>query len=110
MAAICQVVLSGCSRVSTLSHRMSGNATTIPGVVRYAISYLLNTLNPVIGGLAFENAIEEAIFNGLVKLDDHERIIPDLAEEVPSVENGGVSADGRTITYHLRHGVRCQCP
>ncbi len=108
MAAICQVVLSGCSRVSTLSHRMSGNATTIPGVVRYAISNDLNTLNPVIGGLAFENAIEEAIFNGLVKLDDHERIIPDLAEEVPSVENGGVSADGRTITYHLRHGVRWQ--
>jgi peptide/nickel transport system substrate-binding protein len=104
----CATVTSSCTRVSTSSHLAGGNAATIHGVVRYAISNDLNTLNPVIGGLAYENAIEEAIFSGLVKLDDQERIIPDLAVEVPSVENGGVSADGRTITYHLRHGVRWQ--
>ncbi|MBV8597176.1 MAG: hypothetical protein JOZ50_13130 [Candidatus Eremiobacteraeota bacterium] len=104
----CAALVFGCSRVSTSGRPPPGNASTIHGVVRYAIANDLNTLNPVIGGLLYENAIEEAIFSGLVKLDDHERLIPDLAQEVPSVDNGGVSRDGRTITYHLRHGVRWQ--
>lgn len=105
---VCALSGVGCARVSTSGHSPGGNASTIHGVVRYAISNDLNTLNPVIGGLAYENAIEEAIFSGLVKLDDQQHIIPDLALEVPSVDNGGVSRDGRTITYHLRHGVRWQ--
>jgi peptide/nickel transport system substrate-binding protein len=108
VALLCgAAVLLGCSRVST-SGRPASHASTVHGVVRYAIGNDLNTLNPVIGGLAYENAIEEAIFSALVKLDDRERVIPDLATEVPSPSNGGVSADGRTITYHLRHGVKWQ--
>jgi peptide/nickel transport system substrate-binding protein len=35
-------------------------------------------------------------------------VVPILAATVPTLANGGVSADGRTITYHLRHGVRWQ--
>jgi len=99
--------LWGCTRVSTSGHP-SVQSATIHGVVRYAIPNDLNTLNPVLGGLAYENAIEEAIFNGLVKLDDQQRLIPDLATVVPSRANGGISADRRTITYHLRHGVTWQ--
>jgi len=104
-ALTCAALVASCSPVSTGSHLVHGNTATIHGVVRYAISNDLNTLNPVIGGLAYENAIEEAIFSGLVKLDDRERLIPDLATRVPTLANGGVSADGRTITYHLRRGV-----
>ncbi len=106
-AAVLAVLLCACTKVSTTGH-LQGNAPTIPGVVRYAISNDLNTLNPVIGGLAYENAVEEAIFSGLVKIDDRERIIPDLATVVPSIANGGVSSDGRTITYHLRRDARWQ--
>ena len=104
-ALTCATLAFGCSRVSTQSGLSQSSSNAIHGVVRYAISNDLNTLNPVVGGLAYENAIEEAIFSGLVKLDDQERLIPDLATEVPTPANGGVSADGRTITYHLRHGV-----
>jgi peptide/nickel transport system substrate-binding protein len=31
---------------------------------------------------------------------------PDLALEVPSKENGGISTDGLTYTFHLRRGIR----
>lgn len=34
--------------------------------------------------------------------------VPDAAVRVPTVSNGGISRDGRTITYHLRHGMRWQ--
>jgi ABC-type transport system substrate-binding protein len=31
--------------------------------------------------------------------------MPDIATEVPTKENGGISADGKTITVHMRPGV-----
>jgi len=34
------------------------------------------------------------------------KVVPDLAETLPTFENGGISADGRTYTFHIRHGVR----
>ncbi len=42
----------------------------------------------------------------LIKWDEHNRPYPELATQVPTQENGGVSKDGLTITYHLRKGVR----
>ncbi len=38
------------------------------------------------------------------------RLVPDLAVEVPSPENGGISADGRVYTFRLRKGVRFARP
>ncbi|MBD5655312.1 MAG: peptide ABC transporter substrate-binding protein, partial [Candidatus Eremiobacteraeota bacterium] len=32
--------------------------------------------------------------------------VPELATVVPSLTNGGISKDGKTITWHLRHGVK----
>jgi len=42
----------------------------------------------------------------LLDVDAKGRQIPALALQVPTLRNGGLSSDGRTITYHLRHGVR----
>lgn len=33
-------------------------------------------------------------------------LVADAARELPARENGGVSADGRTYTFHLRPGIR----
>jgi peptide/nickel transport system substrate-binding protein len=33
------------------------------------------------------------------------KLLPGLATQVPSLTNGGISADGKTYTYHLRPGV-----
>ena len=104
---ICAVIAAcaaGCSRVSE-SGRPLIISGTIPGIVRVSRPDSPNTLNPLTGGLYIENYIQEAIFDGLVKLDDRGEIIPDLAQVVPTVFNGGLSSDGKTITYHLRHGV-----
>jgi peptide/nickel transport system substrate-binding protein len=42
----------------------------------------------------------------LVKYDAQNRPYPELVTVVPTQENGGVSKDGKTITWHLRRGVR----
>ncbi len=33
-------------------------------------------------------------------------LVPDLATEVPSAANGGISADGLTYTFHLKKGIK----
>jgi peptide/nickel transport system substrate-binding protein len=37
-------------------------------------------------------------------------IVPDLATEVPTVANGGVTDHGRTVTVHIEHGVHFSPP
>ena len=34
----------------------------------------------------------------------------ELATEIPTTANGGISADGKTYTFHLRHGVMFAAP
>jgi peptide/nickel transport system substrate-binding protein len=46
------------------------------------------------------------LFSYLVKYDDRGKLVGDVATRVPSIENGGISRDGLTVTYHLRRGVR----
>jgi peptide/nickel transport system substrate-binding protein len=38
----------------------------------------------------------------LTRIGPHGEPVPELAREVPSLRNGGISKDGKTIVYHLR--------
>jgi len=40
----------------------------------------------------------------LFTVDERGRLVPDLARELPSRANGGISADGKTISYRIRMG------
>ena len=64
------------------------------------------TLNPIVGTLAVENDVVSFLFNGLIRFDENGNRIPDLATRVPTRANGDISADGRTITYHLVRNAR----
>jgi peptide/nickel transport system substrate-binding protein len=44
----------------------------------------------------------------LVENDDRNETIGEIAREVPTRANGGISSDQRTIVYRLRHGIRWQ--
>ncbi|MDQ6932894.1 MAG: peptide ABC transporter substrate-binding protein [Candidatus Eremiobacteraeota bacterium] len=65
-----------------------------------------NSLNPILTTNTAENFYASLAFDPLISLDQQGRQVPILAREVPTPSNGGVSQDGRRITYHLRHGVR----
>ena len=77
--------------------------------VRIAIEQEPTTLNPLLELSDYENFITRMAFDRLVTPDvTGKTLLPRLASVVPTVENGGISRDGRTIVYHLRHDVRWQ--
>ena len=57
-------------------------------------------LNPVIANDSASGTINDQVFNGLVKYDKDIKLIGDLAERW-DISNGG-----KTITFHLRKGVK----
>ena len=82
------------------------HAWTQPGHLRLGVLRTTDNLNPLLSGSAATTDIAQFLFDGLIRFDDRGDPIPDVAKEVPSRENGGISADGKTIVYHLRSDVR----
>ena len=81
------------------------------------LSYLTepSSLDPAVGYNMLDWQIEHAVFGTYFRYAAKPGaagtvLEPDLATEVPSAANGDVSADGKTITIHLRKGVRFQPP
>ncbi|HEX6790461.1 MAG TPA: peptide ABC transporter substrate-binding protein, partial [Candidatus Krumholzibacteria bacterium] len=63
-------------------------------------------LSEILNSMATNNMVCNLVFSKFVKYDDQFRLIPDLITEIPTVENGGISPDHRTYTYHLRRDAR----
>lgn len=68
----------------------------------------IDSLNPILEQNQVESFLDGLIFSKLVTIDNHGNEVPDLAAVVPTLQNGGISKNGLTITYHLRHGVTWQ--
>ncbi len=82
------------------------NAWTQPHVLRYATAADVNGLNPWFTQQISTLMMAQLTMAWLVKFDRHNMPYPELATEIPTQQNGGVSKDGLTITYHLRKGVK----
>ena len=99
----------GSSAAATTGTPKSGGTLTL--------SYLTepSSLDPAIAYNVIDWNVEHDVFQSFFRYqpkpgDAGTVLEPALATEVPSVANGGLSADGRTITIHLRPNVKFQPP
>lgn len=72
-------------------------------VLQYAAGGEPAQLDPQIGSFTDGVAYDQALFARLLRYDANANPVPMMAKEVPSVANGGISADGKTYTYHLQN-------
>jgi peptide/nickel transport system substrate-binding protein len=97
---------AGCTKVGTASDESSRHAYTRPHELRFAAAEDLVGLNPMINTQAVLSYLSSMTMAWLIRTDSHsEPTVPELATVIPSKANGGISPDGKTITWHLRHGV-----
>ncbi len=64
------------------------------------------TLDPLLLSGPVASDVGPLLFSYLLTTDPSGKLAPDLAVRVPSLANGDIAPDGRTITYRLRRGVR----
>lgn len=64
-----------------------------------------STLNPYLSGGTKDTDAATLVLEPLARYDETGALIPWLAEELPTVENGGISEDLMSITWKLRQGI-----
>ncbi|MBV8364340.1 MAG: peptide ABC transporter substrate-binding protein [Candidatus Eremiobacteraeota bacterium] len=97
--------IAACTKVGTQTSGVH-NPGTIPGEVRIAIQSEPINLNPILASNTTDGMVDALMFDFLVTADPKGNPLPDLANPVPTLQNGGISKDGLTITYHLRKNVK----
>jgi peptide/nickel transport system substrate-binding protein len=85
-----------------------GRSSAPVSTISFNVSEDPHSLNPIQARSDDERQLAHLAFDMLLDVDASGHPIPALARSVPTRANGGVSADGRTIIYHLRPGVRWQ--
>lgn len=110
------LVLAACGSAATTappdssapaSSEPPATATAGPsgGIVTVGLYQEPDNLNPYLAVQTASRLVRQITLEGLLKADPSGTYVPGLAEEVPTVENGGISADGLTITYKLKSGL-----
>jgi len=107
--AVCSIVVlaAGVTRAVPAAGALpQRHPYTIPHVLRYATAEDIVGLNPHLSQQTVVSYMSSLTMAWLLKFGHDNRPYPELATAVPTQANGGISKDGLTLTYHLRHGVR----
>ncbi|MGH7662423.1 MAG: ABC transporter substrate-binding protein, partial [Vulcanimicrobiaceae bacterium] len=106
-AAVAVCVVAGCVKES--GEGSGGrHPWTQPHVLRIVNVSEPDSLNVEIGNQQIDVDLSMFWAGYLLNYDDHNRFVPELATEEPTLRNGGIRPGGKTIVYHLRRGVRWQ--
>lgn len=96
------VGITACSQ-PTLGPHGSSKTLTFTGLAGEP-----DSLNPLVSSSSDLYDFSHLFISYLLEVDDHGRFIPEVAAQVPTTANGGISRDGMTITYHMRPGLKWQ--
>lgn len=80
-------------------------APTFSGTATITFVQEPDTLNPLYTSMYFSGITRDLWLKGLWSFDDKNQAVPEIAAEIPTAENGGLSADGKTLTIKLREDV-----
>ena len=80
--------------------------TTPTGRIVVGLSQEPTVFNPLMPHIEVDDGVNFSMFDALFRIDPYGVIQPNLAFEVPSQENGGISEDGLNWRIRLRDDVR----
>ncbi len=102
--------LAACTKVGTgssVGDTAGRHPYTHPHELRFAVATDIQGLNPLTHASGYEMYLAQLCMAYLIKTDAHgDATVPELITQIPSQANGGISKDGKTITWHLRHDIK----
>ncbi len=99
LVVLASMVLAACGGIAPAAPTFSGTATI-------TFTQEPDNLNYLYTQMWFSAITRELWDKGLWSYDENNKPVPEIAAEIPSAENGGLSADGKTITVKLRDDVK----
>lgn len=96
LLASCLGVAMAVSMLAGCSSKSDSNGITVN------IEDEPTTLNSIKATGSIDGNVLRHCMEGLVTLDEKDNAAPGVVEVLPTVENGGISKDGKTITFKLR--------
>lgn len=66
----------------------------------------VSILNPYLSGGTKDIESSSLIIEPLARYDESGNLVPFLVEEIPTVENGGISEDLKSITWKIKPGIK----
>ena len=76
------------------------------GRIVVGLSQEPTVFNPLMAKIEVDDGIHFSVFDALFRVMPDGKFVPNLAAEVPTVENGGLSQDGLQWRVKLREGVK----
>jgi oligopeptide transport system substrate-binding protein len=102
-ATALSLALVACGGGSSEPQTASNNAAPQDQqVLRMRINGEPKTIDPGLVNFASEVSLTRQLFAGLFTYDDSLKVVPQLAAAVPTVDNGGLSKDGLTVSVKLK--------
>ncbi|NJO05324.1 MAG: peptide ABC transporter substrate-binding protein [Chloroflexaceae bacterium] len=90
----------------TPSAEVAATERGMGGTLRLVYFQAPTLLNPHLAGNIKDLEASRITYEPLASFDSAGQLVPFLAAEIPSVENGDVAADGRSVTWRLHADVR----
>lgn len=98
LIVIAMLVLSACGSPAA-------SVPTFSGTVTVTFVQEPDNLNPMYTDMYFSGILREFYLKPAWSFDEKAQPVPVLVTEIPSTQNGGLSADGKTVTLKLRSDI-----
>jgi peptide/nickel transport system substrate-binding protein len=104
--AACGLAVAACTKTDPGATAGGRHPWTQPGHLRYGSAYEPDSLNPLLANTQAANDIAYVVFEPCFRYDVNGDLVPAAVTTVPTLANGGISRDGKTIVLHFRNGMR----
>src|SRR6266487_5278795 len=105
LLAMLMLVLNACGGAAAPSATTTTGAPVKGGTWIEDLFEEPDSLIPNLTSETFASMVQDGLYAGLIYADPQGKLLPGLATSVPTTQNGGVSADLKTVTFHLRSGL-----
>ncbi|WP_413167200.1 peptide ABC transporter substrate-binding protein [Capilliphycus salinus ALCB114379] len=96
------VTFAACSPQTTQNQTSTGDTDTL----RLLYWQAPTILNPHLATGFKDFDAARIVYEPLASYDQNDQLIPFLAAEIPTVENGGIAKDGKSVTWKLKQDVK----